>query len=641
MKRFYPFAFSVLSLFFFCMIARANIFGARTEIMILAMALGTAIAIAVFLGQIWAYTDKQNFIVGCILIALAVAKHFLLPYRARIPSFHYFAIVPFIFCIGEAFLLLSVWDLYQKNSTKFRVIFYNGMVLVSATYFSQTVFWVYFFIFFMILCVLYARSQFPSYPIVAKQAFAIARKILVLLAILLVCFIPAFFIAKNRDSLRFFHPLRFFTFQNMGFSSLSTLVSQKLKASQEAIFYYYADPGVHYLRGKAFDHYEKRQWSLSQNNTTFLPEKKTASSYQYFLDADKCQSNGSIQKLVFLQQSKSLFIPISTDMVSFITRVELKKDQESILESENLLPMVAMVHIQKTPFASFPKEDFGRYLQIPEENKSYFLKKAKEIIAQTTEPLQQARKLANYLKNHYPYSLETNIEDHLDPLVYFLEKKPPVHCEIFASAFIMMARSLGIPARYLKGYCVHEWNEEKKCLIVRNCDAHAWAEVYIAEKGWITIEATPVSTWQAEIKKRQNILFLLWNSFLEWWETWENVSWNDILQKIAMLLAFPLVLWLFFYAKKRFSLIRKKNRQKRFLLRNPHLQNLLKEFLTSQTTDKPIRGKYPHETIREYLLAVCASFPQEAQNFSLKLTELIEKDLYAEEKMNEVRTQQG
>jgi transglutaminase-like putative cysteine protease len=63
-------------------------------------------------------------------------------------------------------------------------------------------------------------------------------------------------------------------------------------------------------------------------------------------------------------------------------------------------------------------------------------------------------------------------------------------CEHYASAFVVLMRSAGIPARVVTGYQGGWWNDSGGYLLVRNSDAHAWAEVWIAARGWVRVDPT-------------------------------------------------------------------------------------------------------------------------------------------------------
>ncbi len=63
-------------------------------------------------------------------------------------------------------------------------------------------------------------------------------------------------------------------------------------------------------------------------------------------------------------------------------------------------------------------------------------------------------------------------------------------CEHYSGAFVVLMRALGIPARVVTGYQGAERNPVDDYWIVRQSDAHAWAEVWFADRGWQRIDPT-------------------------------------------------------------------------------------------------------------------------------------------------------
>lgn len=78
-----------------------------------------------------------------------------------------------------------------------------------------------------------------------------------------------------------------------------------------------------------------------------------------------------------------------------------------------------------------------------------------------------------------------------DAVDYFLFDERRGYCEQFASAMVVMLRSVGIPARLVTGYLPGTLNPITGLLEVRNSDAHAWVEVFFAGIGWVEFEPTP------------------------------------------------------------------------------------------------------------------------------------------------------
>jgi len=63
-------------------------------------------------------------------------------------------------------------------------------------------------------------------------------------------------------------------------------------------------------------------------------------------------------------------------------------------------------------------------------------------------------------------------------------------CEHYASAFVFLMRAANIPARVVTGYLGGEYNDVGNYYIVRQSDAHAWAEVWLAGQGWVRVDPT-------------------------------------------------------------------------------------------------------------------------------------------------------
>jgi transglutaminase-like putative cysteine protease len=63
-------------------------------------------------------------------------------------------------------------------------------------------------------------------------------------------------------------------------------------------------------------------------------------------------------------------------------------------------------------------------------------------------------------------------------------------CEHYASAFVVLMRAAGIPARIVTGYQGGYFNNVGNYLVVRQSDAHAWAEVWLAGRGWVRVDPT-------------------------------------------------------------------------------------------------------------------------------------------------------
>ena len=72
----------------------------------------------------------------------------------------------------------------------------------------------------------------------------------------------------------------------------------------------------------------------------------------------------------------------------------------------------------------------------------------------------------------------------------FLFRTRQGFCEHYANAFVFLMRAAGVPARVVTGYQGGEMNALGGYMIVRQSDAHAWAEVWLAGRGWVRVDPT-------------------------------------------------------------------------------------------------------------------------------------------------------
>jgi transglutaminase-like putative cysteine protease len=91
----------------------------------------------------------------------------------------------------------------------------------------------------------------------------------------------------------------------------------------------------------------------------------------------------------------------------------------------------------------------------------------------------------------FVYSLEPE-ELGREQIDDFLFRTRTGFCGHYASAFTVLMRAAGVPARVVTGYLGGEWNPIGGYLVVRQADAHAWVEVWLAGAGWRRVDPTAV-----------------------------------------------------------------------------------------------------------------------------------------------------
>jgi transglutaminase-like putative cysteine protease len=119
---------------------------------------------------------------------------------------------------------------------------------------------------------------------------------------------------------------------------------------------------------------------------------------------------------------------------------------------------------------------------------------AHEIADPGANDLARARALEAWLRQNGRYSDTPPRESPADPrgpLERFLLGELRGHCEYFATAMVVMARSVGLPARLVNGFAGGHRNRVGDFVELTGSDAHAWAEVYFRDHGWVRFDPTP------------------------------------------------------------------------------------------------------------------------------------------------------
>lgn len=100
----------------------------------------------------------------------------------------------------------------------------------------------------------------------------------------------------------------------------------------------------------------------------------------------------------------------------------------------------------------------------------------------------QKQAIIDLLRNNYRYSKVISTVEEDDPILNFLLYSHQGYCVHFASSATLLLRSCDIPARYVEGYLVKEWRNDKATVYSDN--AHAWIEIFEEGKGWVPYEVT-------------------------------------------------------------------------------------------------------------------------------------------------------
>ncbi|HIE1097819.1 transglutaminaseTgpA domain-containing protein [Stenotrophomonas maltophilia] len=99
------------------------------------------------------------------------------------------------------------------------------------------------------------------------------------------------------------------------------------------------------------------------------------------------------------------------------------------------------------------------------------------------------RRALQWIGRDFSYTLETPPAGR-DPVDEFLFGYKAGFCQHFSSSFVVLMRNAGIPARIVTGFAGGTRNRIGDYWVVRRMDAHAWAEVWLPQRGWVRVDPT-------------------------------------------------------------------------------------------------------------------------------------------------------
>jgi transglutaminase-like putative cysteine protease len=142
---------------------------------------------------------------------------------------------------------------------------------------------------------------------------------------------------------------------------------------------------------------------------------------------------------------------------------------------------------------AYPAWVTDKYLQLPEDFSPRIADLASQLTAEQDNPYDKTAAITRYLRENIDYveSLPQPPRNQ-DLLEWMLFENRQAYCVYYASAEVLLLRSLGIPARMAVGFAEGERTaaESGDRYTVRRKDAHAWPEVYFPGLGWVEFEPT-------------------------------------------------------------------------------------------------------------------------------------------------------
>jgi transglutaminase-like putative cysteine protease len=141
---------------------------------------------------------------------------------------------------------------------------------------------------------------------------------------------------------------------------------------------------------------------------------------------------------------------------------------------------------------NYPSYISDRYLELPTSVTGETRQLAQSVAGRARTPYEQAMDIQTFLREQYGYDESiAGPAKGQDAVDYFLFQEQKGYCEYFASAMVVMLRTLDVPARVVAGFREVPYDQEAGGYLYTEKQAHTWVEVYFPEYGWIPFEPTP------------------------------------------------------------------------------------------------------------------------------------------------------
>ncbi len=135
--------------------------------------------------------------------------------------------------------------------------------------------------------------------------------------------------------------------------------------------------------------------------------------------------------------------------------------------------------------------EYDIYLALPDTITQRTRDLAEQLTAGEPTLYGKASAIEAYLRQ-IPYDLKIAAppDDVTDVADYFLFDLRRGYCDYYATAFVVLARLAGLPARFVTGYAPGSWLPNEQQWVITEAEAHSWPEVYFPDAGWVRFEPT-------------------------------------------------------------------------------------------------------------------------------------------------------
>ena len=248
-----------------------------------------------------------------------------------------------------------------------------------------------------------------------------------------------------------------------------------------------------YWRGIVLQYFDGNTWSQFAGDLDAEAEKSALKVNSQTI-IDRLVNIGERQdyEVIYEKTAQSWLFSL-TPVVSIKGNAFYGADFRIFAEQEILEPMMLTLvsYPQALRDIHLSESDRNLALQLPEHGNTKTRALAQSKFKSSSSKKDYIEKILNrYQQEIFYYTLRPPLLNRSNSIDDFLFNTKKGFCEHYAGSFVFLMRAAGIPARVVTGYQGGEWNENGDFLAVHHFDAHAWAEVWLENRGWVRVDPT-------------------------------------------------------------------------------------------------------------------------------------------------------
>jgi len=261
--------------------------------------------------------------------------------------------------------------------------------------------------------------------------------------------------------------------------------------------------GRFYWRAIVYEEYQDSVWNVPKGESiAFDPNEGELAigdlSGREVVEVSFTMEGGGIQQLftpsqpIWVERTSSWIVTPFEDGFFDILAV---KSENFIHQGETYLTRASLAspNAQQLRLAGelYPQWVVERYLQLPDTITNRTIDLAQTITQDSETAYDKALAITRWLRSNIEYNRVTEPPpEEAEPMDWFLFDHQIGFCDYYASAEVIMLRSLGIPARLAAGYARGTFDPVPAIYHVYLTDSHSWPEVYFPGIGWVEFEPT-------------------------------------------------------------------------------------------------------------------------------------------------------